>query len=647
MAQSLRRSTATASRRAASAVAAVPPPAVLTTNTAPAFADFNGRQTDALWGMGALKLPPGANRDAGLFTKPVEAAPQTLSEAPARRLASHYKEWMDLPARPLEVAEFVEEMLELHSEHESPAKTLLRVLQSFPYLDVRGDAAALFILKYHELAEEAARAGKQANLWSSKVYPLFVFLALDLRRGKIGDVGPQAMRAMELFLDGAVARGEVTANYAGFFMQNIKETQLACNAVRKLDYMMSQGDFTGVLQHHLHNEELDLRLYTLLMQGLPDFFDSFPRKMPQARDDFLTEMRQVDAMYVLHPSYVTMRDESPHADPDQTAASRLGNLLSLVNSDDDEDAETMLVPYWTVHAILVHCLDTETEDVSEVMQLLAKAFSAENTKVRFVWPSELITPLVSYKMLMTSLGNSDDKIVTFAKWLDALVPPLDDHALRESEEAVTNAEADFMRAQLTGYKKTRVHDILYGRTYHKSMYPILRKKSDQLGERVQHGTIVLARDPQVHGHCKSLQVWCEPIKGRRSHDFFTEDLKTTWFKFHSPRQRTQERVKNKKLRKIVRKHPNLAALWKNSEKKKHKRPQTSPSASSSRPRRTPTRPRQRIVLKYSGKPQTRGGKQGKAAREPAVELSTHWKPPVGGLSVTGLGNAGNPEATSM
>eukprot|EP00754_Rhynchopus_humris_P043934 Rhum_TRINITY_DN3645_c0_g1::Rhum_TRINITY_DN3645_c0_g1_i1::g.11553::m.11553 len=645
MAQSLRRSTVTASRRAASAVAVVPPPAVLTTNTAPAFADFNGRQTDALWGMGALKLPPGANRDVGLFTKPVEAAPQTLSEAPARRLASHYKEWMDLPARPLEVSEFVEEMLELHSEHESPARTLLRVLQSFPYLDVRGDAAALFILKYHELAEEAARAGKHLNLWSSKVYPLFVFLTLDLRRGKLGDVGLQAMRAMELFLDGAVARGEVTANYAGYFMQNIKETQLACNAVRKLDYMLSQGDFTGVLQHHLRNEELDLRLYTLLMQGLPDFFDSFPRKLPQARDDFLAEMRQVDAMYVLHPSYVTMRDESPHADPDQTAASRLSNLLSLVNSD-DEDAETMLVPYWTVHAILVHCLDTETEDVSEVMQLLAKAFSAENTKVRFVWPSELITPLVSYKSLMTSLGNSDDKIVTFAKWLDALVPPLDEHAIRESDEAVANAEADLMRAKLFGYKKEKVDEVLYGNTYQKSLYPILRKKSDQLNERVQHGTIVLARDPQVHGHCKSLQVWCEPVKGRRSHDFFTEDLKTTWFKFHSPRQRTRERLRDKRLRKIVRKRPSLAALLKNSEKNKRKRPQT--SSSSSRPR-TPTRPRgeqQRIVLKHKGRPLIRR-KRGKAAHEPALELAAHWTPPVGGLSVNGLGNAGNPEATSM
>ena len=534
------------------------PPFLLADTRGPAYLDFHGRQSDVAQALGLLPLAPGdASPGDRLLGKEVDGAPKSLLEAPRRKLPSQYRKNFPAPKMPGDMKEFVEEMLELHDDL-TPAQTLLEILKRYPYLRIQGDAAALLVLRYDEIAEDLHREGRSVELWSNKVYPLLIFLITGLDAKRTTGIGPQILRAIEMYLEGAVRRAEVSQNYAGYFMQNIKDTTKTCVMYNKLNRYIAMGNFTTTLDYFNNDHELDLRMYTMLMQGVPDFFNKFPERLPQSKAEFLKDLRTKDAVYILHSSYVVQAPPatstsklqsdkedlamtvSPLIGEGTTALSRLKSLIDLVDGDDD--METILVPIWTVQDILTHSLDNESENVAEILQLLATSFAKPESKVRFVWPSESVTPLLSYRALNTSLGSNDDKVVTFAKWLDSALPPLSQEAIRDQEELIQAGEMSLLKAKLYGYRKSSLlHKILGAR----KLNPIARAKTAEVAESVQQGAILLCRDSSIQGHGRALGLWCEPQEQRRWKDWVNIKKETTWFRFHDSVDRTKTRRKTK------------------------------------------------------------------------------------------------------
>ncbi|KAJ9444481.1 hypothetical protein DIPPA_02531 [Diplonema papillatum] len=496
----------------------IPPPAIIVP-TEPMYLSFSGGQSDVLRGLGLHKVAPGAEIGSGLWGREVECPPKTLAEARRRRLPAPFRWDFEGPPPPLDVKEYTEEMLELHADTHSPAEVLLLMLRSYPHIHVVGDAAALFILKYHELAEENGRAGKKSDYFASKVYPLFVYLT------RLADttIGPQPLRAMELYLEHAVARAEVSQNYANYFIQNLKTTQETALELIKLDHKLARGSFKDALHAFNDDDELDLRVFTFLTHHCPNFFNVFPRQTAGKRDEFLEAMRTNEAIYVLHPSYLLQI-----SDKEQTALAKAKQLVSLLESDDDN--ETLLIPYVTFHELLLASVDArDGDDLSLAIAYLAEKCSRRDSKVRFVWPSETISPLASYRRHNASLDNADDRILTFCTWLDRKLPPLTEHTLREHDEELEASELRLFRAYMTGYNKSKVHQLLTGGP--KAIRGVI-KKTDELPQEPQQGVVLLCTDADIQKHSRAIGLWCEPAGDvHRQLNEQRQHKKTQWYRF--------------------------------------------------------------------------------------------------------------------
>eukprot|EP01063_Lacrimia_lanifica_P014477 TRINITY_DN21057_c0_g1_i1.p1 TRINITY_DN21057_c0_g1~~TRINITY_DN21057_c0_g1_i1.p1 ORF type:complete len:648 (+),score=215.56 TRINITY_DN21057_c0_g1_i1:64-2007(+) len=512
------------------------------------YMDFSGTQCDAMRGAGVVRTAPGTARNSGLAGREVAAPPEKLSRVPRHRLAAPWRPMMtrDLEPSHLSMREWFEEMLELHAETDTPAETLLRIYRCFPHLNKRLDEAfAVVFLKYHELAEAAYREGKVVKYFQSTVYPLFVWLRMDVQRRNLG---PQVRRAMEMYLTAAADRGEVSRNHANYIVQNMLETEKVADKLVNVDLSLARGRFKDAIAT-FNDGEFELKAYAMLMQAVPDFFNTFPNKTPTTRKKFLAAMREEEVMYVLHSSFLL--DPHPQGCPD-TPPTMLERAKQLVSLMDDDDGDVLLIPHWTLHDLVVAGVDREQrEDVAETLQFLAKKWSQPGSKVRYVWQSEVMTTLVHYNELKMSLELRDDKTLMFAKWLDTALPPLSEKEIQEHKIELDITEQRLISEKLSGYERKNLKAKIGS-----AATPYIVPKSQLSRGDVRQGAILLAHDPEVLAHCNAISLWAEPQRDTGMLNELEAMKQMKWYKFKDGLAATRSKklvvARSKRVRRMIR-----------------------------------------------------------------------------------------------
>eukprot|EP01060_Flectonema_neradi_P007445 TRINITY_DN15193_c0_g1_i1.p1 TRINITY_DN15193_c0_g1~~TRINITY_DN15193_c0_g1_i1.p1 ORF type:complete len:591 (+),score=105.38 TRINITY_DN15193_c0_g1_i1:70-1842(+) len=517
----------------------------------PSYLDFSGMQGDVMRGVGLRTVAAGEGIAHAAVTDKCEYPPDTLRVSIDRNLPPSWRVRFPSAKHPFEKRELVEEMFAFN-DTDSPEKVVLRLFQSFPYLILRDDAAAVVFSRFNKLAEEQFRVHRKTELWHSKVYPFFVFQAT-----RNLSISAQEKRAVEFYLLAAVERGEVSKNYANYFIQNINNLAATIKSKRKYERFIACGDFSNAMEMFSKDTELDFKLYQYLMQSVPDFFSKYPRLQPQTRDEFIKDCRNYEVTYVLHYSYLL--DTSPEF---PTMLSRAKHIVELIEGD-DQNSEMLLVPYWTIEELLLRSFERD-ENVTETLSYLGEKFSVVGNRVKFVWPSELVSPMISYRKLGTIIDNTNDKIITFAKWLDLKLPPLTQQEIMEWEEECESQLIKLSRSKLYGVPLSVKKRIELGMV--KNIPRKVKGIMDIPEEEPQQGTILLASDKDIQKQCRKSNVWVEPQEDHaRTKDYNKQFIKTQWYRFSDGKpkwKQNQQRLARNFARKYQKKqrfHGSLAA----------------------------------------------------------------------------------------
>eukprot|EP01062_Namystynia_karyoxenos_P014345 TRINITY_DN15162_c0_g1_i1.p1 TRINITY_DN15162_c0_g1~~TRINITY_DN15162_c0_g1_i1.p1 ORF type:complete len:671 (+),score=233.98 TRINITY_DN15162_c0_g1_i1:71-2014(+) len=417
--------------------------------------------------------------------------------------------------------------MELRGEGVPPHHALLELLAD-PTYQLTSDGAAVVVRELDKVAERLAQQGAldlEKPLWTSVVYPLYAFLVSGLRRGH----GVSLMRALEQYLHHAAARGEVSATYAAYYTERIKHTAGQWHHLRQLEHSVATGDLQTVVQKFAGDDELDLRLFTVLTHHYPDFYEMFPRQQPQPPAKLLEALRVYEVVFVLHSSYL-LSPPPGQRDGRSSVGARLKELLELVVSGDDD--EVLLVPFWTLQQLLEGALDAPEEVATATRELLQAMAAREGGKVRFVWCSELLPALVHGRPLQASLDHKDDRVLAFTSWLHSHMPGVleqDERAQAEEEEA---AEVELERARLYGKSKSLRTKHRLGMLGREAPRKALRISDVSHPPQPQQGVILLAHDVQLQNHARALGLWSEPSGGAaRGAAERDEALRTQWFRF--------------------------------------------------------------------------------------------------------------------
>ena len=511
----------------------------------PLYLDFSGSQADIMRGVGLSTAPMGEGITHATVADNCEFPPMTLRQAIDRNLPDPWRSRFPSAKANVNKKELIEELFAFNDE-ESPEKVVLKLFQKHPYMVLNEDAAAVVFIQFNKLAEEQFRIHKKTELWYSKVYPFFIFQANRSR-----SITTQEKRAIEFYLTAAAERGEVSKNYANYFIQNLNNLSNTIKEKLQFEKELSKGDFKGAMHRFLSDTELDFKVFQYLMQSIPDFFNKYPRIQPQTRDEFIKDCRDYEVNYVLHYSY--LMDTSPEF---PTMLSRAKHIVELIEGD-DQHTELLLVPYWTIEELLLNSLEGD-ENVTETLSYLGEKFSVDGNRVKFVWPSEIVGPMISFRKFGTFIENTSDKVLTFAKWLDLKLPPLTQQQILEWEEEKESQLIKIARSKFYGVPLTLKRRISLGLV--KNAPRKVKGILDIPEEEPQQGTILLASDKTIQRQCRSLGLWVEPQEDHtRSKGYDKQFIKTQWYRFNDGKptwQRNQQRV----LRRFVRKYKSNSLL---------------------------------------------------------------------------------------
>eukprot|EP00756_Hemistasia_phaeocysticola_P052211 Hpha_TRINITY_DN27416_c0_g1::TRINITY_DN27416_c0_g1_i1::g.193938::m.193938 len=587
--------------------------AALWKSAAPQYLDFSRPQNFASRAVGVLRGPVDA---------PTDVSPRSQSTTEITR----YGELLKLTMLPPELVSTgdvdgavpagagmqryeasvrtVELAMETRALGEGPHTALLRLLSSDPNFFLSSDAAAVVIRELDRQAEEESRSDSPplVPLWGRVVYPLYCSMTYSLRKGH----GTPLLRSLEMYLQRAAARGELSINYAGYMSQRLKHTAYQWYQTRRIESLFVTGDLHSCVEAFAKDDELDLRLFTVLAHHIEGFQDAFPRQKPVGPSALVTELATYEAIYVLHASYIA-------EDPDG-----LNTLLDIVLGDEGDDL--LLVPHWTLLQLLESSLDAPERHALAFKRLLEAMSDTKNPRVRFVWASETIAPLAHSRKWNILPESKDDRVIAFASWLRGKLPASSPELEAEAEEEVEAAEVELAAAEQYGKKKSDQQRAMLGRGG-KSMPRKILLYTDVAREPTpKQGIIILTRDQQVAAHASALGLWAEPSgQTLRSASEFRKLRKTKWYQFLDDRplsSASPPRKARKPRRRIVAKPGRLLRPGEKPRQPKRGRgePNFHPSVRriiSEVPRELARRKRTEVPFKR----RRRGGKAGKAAKE--------------------------------